>query len=244
MPFELPDEAAADTGDPFTDALVRSYQYQPGDGGPRDRHTAGQILSWFTEAKTRCEWTARLMPLSRVSGWSRHRDEISDDERRQFRIIAVRVEAGTREVTRWSQPLLYPRGQGRAVFLVRAIDGVAHLLVQAHPEYGLMDMVEMAPTVHLLPGAEPADIAEPLLRDALAPGAATVRHDAVLSEEGGRFYRALTRYQILEVGEDFPLDVPPNYCWMTVRQLTDLLRHGHYLNIEARSLLACLRSLC
>jgi oxidase EvaA len=28
-----------------------------------------------------------------------------------------------------------------------------------------------------------------------------------------------------------------------VRQLMDLLRHGHYLNIEARSLLACVHSL-
>jgi dTDP-4-dehydro-6-deoxy-alpha-D-glucopyranose 2,3-dehydratase len=29
-----------------------------------------------------------------------------------------------------------------------------------------------------------------------------------------------------------------------MRQLMDLLRHGHYLNIEARSLLACIHSLC
>jgi oxidase EvaA len=72
---------------------------------------------------------------------------------------------------------------------------------------------------------------------------ATVRYDQVLSEEGGRFYNALTRYQITEVGEEVPLDPPRNYCWMTVRQLMDLLRHGHYLNIEARSLLACLHSL-
>jgi oxidase EvaA len=244
MPFALPDEAATSGGEPFIDALIRSYQYQAGDAEPAALHTAGEILSWFTEAKTRCDWTARLVPLASVTGWSRTNDEITDDERRHFRIIAVRVEAGTREVARWTQPLLFPRGQGRAVFVARPIRGVVHLLVQARSEYGLMDLVEMAPTVHLLPGADICDVRESFLRDALAPGAARVRHDTVLSEEGGRFYDALTRYQIVEVGDDFPSDVPPNFCWMTVRQLTDLLRHGHYLNIEARSLLACLLSLC
>jgi oxidase EvaA len=247
MPFGLPDEAAASTGDPFRNALVRSYQYQhqgDGDVDTQPLHSAGEILSWFTEAKTRCDWTARLVPLARVAGWSRDDDEISDDEGRHFRIVAVEVEAGTREVKRWTQPLLYPRGVGRAVFLVRPINGVMHLLVQARPESGLMDMLEMAPSVHLLPGEDLSEVPESFPRDALTSAEAVTHYDRVLSEEGGRFYNALTRYQIVEVGTDVPVDVPPDYCWMTVRQLVDLLRHGHYLNIEARSLLACMHSLC
>lgn len=243
MPFALPDEAEAESGDAFRDALVRSYQYQ--DAGRRALHTASEILSWFTEAKTRCEWTARLVPMTDVPGWSRDEWQITDDEERHFRIVAVEVAAGTREVTRWTQPLLYPRGEGRAVFVVRPINGVIHLLVRAQPEYGLMDLVEMAPTVHLHPGSDMSDVRESFLRESLAPGGgARMRYDHLLSEEGGRFHHALTRYQIAEVGEDFPLDVPPGFCWMTVRQLTDLLRHGHYLNVEARSLLTCLHSLC
>jgi oxidase EvaA len=242
MPFELPDEEAP-SGDAFRDALVRSFQVQTGVGGA-ELHTAGEILSWFTEAKTRCDWTARLVPLAKVTGWTQTADEIADLDDRHFRIIAVSVEAGTREVQRWTQPLLYPRGQGLAVFVVRPIRGVLHLLVQARPEHGLMDLVEMAPTVHLLPGTDPDALPDPFLRDVLAAGSARTRFDTVLSEEGGRFYHALTRYRVVEVGADVPIDVPPNYCWMTVRQLGDLLRHGHYLNIEARSLLACLHSLC
>ncbi|SFX77463.1 NDP-hexose 2,3-dehydratase family protein (plasmid) [Streptomyces atratus] len=241
MPFPLPDESQLPTGDPFRDALIRSCQYQ--QDGVETRHTSGEILSWFTEAKTRCHWTARLTPLAKVSGWTRDDVEIADEHRQHFRIVAVSVEAGTREVQRWTQPLLFPRGEGRAVFIVRIIDGVLHVLVQGRPEYGLMDLVEMAPTVHLLPGTGVSAVEDPFLREVLVSRTATVRYDQVLSEEGGRFYNALTRYQITEVGEEVPLDPPRNYCWMTVRQLMDLLRHGHYLNIEARSLLACLHSL-
>ncbi|CCH33149.1 NDP-hexose 2,3-dehydratase family protein [Actinosynnema sp. NPDC047251] len=243
MPFAVPDEAAASTGEPFRDALINSYQYQPEETGAPALHTASEILSWFTEAKTGCDWSARLAPLDAVPGWSRDDREIGDDAGEDFRIIGVSVEAGTREVKSWTQPLLFPRGQGRAAFLARPIDGVLHLLVQARPEHGLLDMVEMAPTVHLLLGEDLSDV-PPFVRDALASDGAKVRYDNVLSEEGGRFFNALTRYQVIEVGEDVPVEVPPNFCWLTVRQLIDLLRHGHYLNIEARSLLACIHSLC
>ena len=34
----------------------------------------------------------------------------------------------------------------------------------------------------------------------------------------------------------------PGYRWVTPAQLTELLRHSHYVNIQTRSLLACLRS--
>ncbi|QFU89748.1 NDP-hexose 2,3-dehydratase family protein [Amycolatopsis sp. YIM 10] len=244
MPFGLPDEAEAVKGDAFSEALVRSYQYQDDEADTHALHTPGEILSWFTEAKTRCDWTARLVPLAKVSGWSRDEHGIADQEGRQFRIVAVEVHAGTREVQRWTQPLLHPRGQGRAVFVIRPINGVIHLLVQARPEFGLMDMLEMAPTVHLLPGQDVAAVRDSFLRDVLTGCSVTTRYDRVLSEEGGRFYNALTRYQIVEADEDFPIEVPPDFCWMTVRQLMDLLRHGHYLDIEARSLLACLHSLC
>jgi dTDP-4-dehydro-6-deoxy-alpha-D-glucopyranose 2,3-dehydratase len=220
-----------DTGaNSFQEALARSYQ---GDGA---LHTTGEILSWFTEAKTRCDWAARLTSLDTVEGWTRDTHEIAGTG---FRIIGVSVRAGTREVKSWSQPLLYPTGQGHAMFLARPSDGVLHLLVRARPEYGLLDMVEMAPTLHVLAGED--EEPDPFVRDALT--SSTVRYDQVLSEEGGRFYHALTRYRIVEVGDDVPLDVPPHFRWMTVRQLLDLLRHGHYLDIEARSLLACLHGL-
>lgn len=241
MPFMLPDRADAESQDPFRRALARSYHHLSSEGSGGPLHEMGDVLSWFIEAKTGCDWTSRLVPLKNVTGWTSTDEEITDG--RHFRIMAVEVESGTREVRSWGQPLLQPHSRGRAAFLVRPIDGVLHLLVQARPEPGLLDQVEMAPTVQLLPGADEAESLEPFVRDALASDSLTVRYDQVLSEEGGRFHQALTRYQLLEVGGDVPVEAPPNYRWLTVGQVLDLLRHGHYLNIEARSLIACLHSL-
>jgi oxidase EvaA len=231
---------------PFTDALLRSY----GAGGHDDAPsllTRDEVLSWFTERKTRCEWSARLSSLASGTRWSRNADELADNDRQRFRVVAVRVRAGNREVTQWTQPLLAPRGEGLAVFLARPIDGVLHLLVQARPEPGLLDIVEMAPTIQLPPavdttsGLSTVDEPSALYLGTIDP--AQIRFDALLSEEGGRFYHAQTRYQVIDVGPDFPVEVPENFCWVTVQQLTELLRHGHYLNVEARSLLACVHSL-
>lgn len=231
------DAARADADPAFAAAMTASYDPQ----APA-LHPLASVLSWFTDAKTRRVWTARLVPLQGLPGWTRTDDEITDDTGRDFRIIAVRVAAANREVPGWSQPLLYPRGEGLAVFVTRRIRGVLHLLVHARSEFGLLDAVEMAPTVQLTSGEDPA-VVDSFVRDFATAGRGRVVHETVQSEEGGRFHHALTRNRIVEVGDEFPVDVPPDFCWVTTGQLLELLRHGHYVNVEARSLLACLHSL-
>nr|WP_274389157.1 NDP-hexose 2,3-dehydratase family protein [Streptomyces taklimakanensis] len=99
-----------DTGDdPFLRALARSYR-DPAVG----RHGEQEVRTWLNDAKSRCAWNVRLLPLAEVGGWSRTAWELTDDAGRDFRIIAVRVTAGDREVANWSQPLLAPRGPGLA----------------------------------------------------------------------------------------------------------------------------------
>ena len=63
------------------------------------------------------------------------------------------------------------------------------------------------------------------------------------SEEGGRFLNAQSRYLIVEADEaTAPMTRPPGYRWVTPGQLTALVRHGHYVNVQARTLLACLHA--
>ena len=168
-------------------------------------------------------------------------DEIGHEMGKYFTVIAADVSASNREVTRWTQPLLAPVERGLVAFLARPIDGVLHLLMQAKTEAGVFDFTELAPTVQCMPGNTgdlPVHRRPRYLDVVLGADPAAIRYDVVQSEEGGRFYHADNRYQIVEVGEDFPLDVPDEYRWMTVRQVTELLQHSNYVNIQARSLLA------
>jgi oxidase EvaA len=112
---------------------------------------------------------------------------------------------------------------------------VLHVLVQARVEPGLADEVELAPTVQ----ATADTVAAPFLTEVRRPDPARVRFRAVLSEEGGRFLNAENDYLIVETEQRAE---PPGFRWMTPAQLANLVRRSHYVNVQARSLLACLNA--
>ena len=61
------------------------------------------------------------------------------------------------------------------------------------------------------------------------------------SEAGGRFFQEQNLNIIVEVGEEFPIDVDENYCWLTLNQMMSFVTYNNYLNIAARSLLSAIR---
>jgi len=236
LPFAPPDPDAGLRRPGFGRSLA------PDPGG----HEIADLLSWFTEAKTRYFLHAERVPLRALPGWHQTATEIAHDEDRYFRVIAAAVAATNREVAQWSQPLIEPLADGLVALLVTEIDGVLHALMHIRVEPGYLDIIEMAPTVQCtvanyrgLPGA----YRPPFLDQVLAAAPAQILYDTLLSEEGGRFYHAQNRYQIIEVAE--PVAPPPDadFRWVTLGQLGELLRHSHYLNVQARSLVASLHSL-
>ncbi len=243
LPFAGPGLAAlaASARDDFTAALLRSCDEEEGA-----LHPTGDILSWITGTRTRHDITVRRIPLRSVRDWQRTERGIEHVSGRYFRVLGVDVQAGGREVRRWSQPMLQPCGDGVAAFLVRRIGGVLHLLVQARVEPGFLDVAELAPTVQCTPDNYrhlPRPAQPPFLAEVLDAPAGRVRFDTVLSEEGGRFYHARTRYLVVETDTEARPEDHPDHRWMPLHQLLELLRHSHYVNVQARSLVACLHSL-
>lgn len=205
-----------------------------------------ELHSWITEQRSRHAVRAECVPLDGIPGWKRGETVIEHEAGRYFKVVAVNVTAGNREVTGWTQPLFEPVGLGVAAFLLREFDGVPHLLVHARVEGGFLDTVELGPTVQYTP-TNYAHLAErdrpPFLDEVLASGADRIRYEAVHSEEGGRFLNAESRYLIVEADErTAPQDPPPGYAWATPAQLTSLVRHSHFINVQARTLLACLEA--
>ncbi len=204
-------------------------------------HNLAQVLSWFTEAKVTHELHRERVPLNAVDGWTEYGDVVSHDKELFFDIIGVDVEASNREVGSWSQPMLAPRGHGIAAFLTRRIDGVLHVLVRAMTEAGTSDVVELGPTVQGNPDNYPG-MRLPFLDEVLTAPPERIRWDVRLSEEGGRFYHAETRYMMVEAGNEVPAVAPDGFMWLSVGQLAELVRYHNYVNVEARTLLCCLHA--
>jgi oxidase EvaA len=211
---------------------------RPEDGA---LHTVTDIGSWLTANKAGCDLVQQRIPLGDVDGWRRTDDDIAHTNGDFARVVAVDVRAASREVSRWTQPLVAPVAPGLLVLLTRRVEGVLHLLVQARPAPGAVDMVEVAPTVHCVPHTyRDVDRARwPRFLDHVTqadPG--QIRYDVWLSEEGGRFLSAKNRYLVIEVDDDFGLDMYDSYCWATVSQLMLLLRAGNCVSVETRTLLS------
>jgi oxidase EvaA len=218
-----------------------------GDGREVALHPDVELLSWFTAQRASYDVHAIRVPLAGLPGWVRGEYAIEHEQGRYFRVMAVSVAAGNREVTRWTQPLFEPCGAGVTAFLTRRFGGVWHVLVHARMEGGFLDTVELGPTVQYIPSnyAHLTAVRRPQFLDiVLAADPARIRYQAVHSEEGGRFRNAVSRYLVVEADEtQAPLDPPPGYFWVSPGQLTSLVRHNHYVNVQARTLLACLNAM-
>ena len=198
-----------------------------------------QILSWITSLKCEYELEVRRIDMSEVDDWVVDDYKIHHKDHKFFQIIAAEVAISNREVKTWYQPLVQPVQQGLVAFIVKKINGVHHFLVQAKVESGNFDVVEMAPTVQCLTGSYHDTKHElPFLRDVLEATPEQIRIDTLQSEEGGRFWHEQNRNVVIEVGEEFPIEVPRNYIWMTLQQLITFLEFNNYLNIQARSLVS------
>lgn len=204
-------------------------------------YSESEIIHWFTNLKTRYDLNISSLPLHAVRDWVIEEDVIRHRDNKYFSVIGMRVQISNREVTSWDQPLIAPVQEGICAFIVRKINGVLHFLVQAKVESGNFDILEMAPTVQCLTGSyQNAHSREtlPYLDFVLTAPKEAFLYDTLQSEEGGRFYREQNRNCMLLVGEDFPVETPPGYTWMTLNQLKTFIRFNNYLNIQARSLIA------
>lgn len=215
------------------------------DGEHQALHSDRAVLSWLTGQRAVRQLRVDSVPLTAVRGWTRTKTSISHDEGRFFRVVAVSVQAGNREVGSWTQPLFEPVERGVTAFLTRRIGGVVHLLAQARAEGGMTGSIELAPTVQCSPGNYTGLPPEqrPLFVDLVQRAAPSrVRYRAVHSEEGGRFRAAESAYLVVEATEqEAPDEAPPGYLWITPGQLAALTRRGSHVNVQARTLLACLR---
>jgi dTDP-4-dehydro-6-deoxy-alpha-D-glucopyranose 2,3-dehydratase len=200
-----------------------------------------QIISWLTNLKSRCDLFVKRIPLKSVDHWAFDGMSIRHDDNKYFSVVGVKVEIGNREVVAWDQPMIKPAQEGIIAFIAKPINGVYHFLVQAKLEAGNFDIIELAPTVQCLTGNYrngQNEYAVPFINEVLNAPREKIWYSAMQSEEGGRFYKEQNRNMIIEVGNDFPVNVPEKYCWMTLNQLLTCIMFNNYLNIAARSLIS------
>lgn len=207
-------------------------------------HTMNEHLSWLTNLKAMADLTISYKPVKELQGWEERDMEIARPDGKFFRVMGVNVTIANREVASWCQPLVQPMQQGICAFIIKKIGDVYHFLVHAKLECGNFDVYELAPTVQCLTGnvLEVSPENRPAFADyVMNAKPEQIHYDTLQSEEGGRFYHEQNRNMIVEVGDEFPIELPEEYHWMTLGQIFEFLRFNNYINIQARSLIAAIK---
>jgi oxidase EvaA len=197
-------------------------------------------MTWITDQKEIFTLDVRRISLLEMDDWVSDGGSIRHRDGSYFRILGLSVQAASREVGRWTQPMLEPVPGNLVAFICQERCGVLQFLVQAMVQPGSTDRLELAATIQLAPGYNQVAGELPPLAEYLESPASLVRSKSVQSEDGGRFYRADTTHLVIEVPETHRIDAPDNYRWMTLGLLSRLTHSGYYVNVEARSLMACL----
>jgi len=209
-------------------------------------HSIESIISWITKHKAFAELEVNQIPLNSIKDWMKDDETIYHKDHKYFSVIGVRAEIGNREVHSWTQPLVKSAQEGLIAFIIKKINGVLHFLVQVKLESGNFDIIELAPTVQCLTGnyrkgKNEYEVA--FIDYVLNPEAnnAKVLYATFQSEEGGRFFKEQNKNMLIEVGDDFDVNVPDKYIWMTLNQIKTFIKFNNYLNIQSRSLLSAVK---
>lgn len=116
---------------------------------------------------------------------------------------------------------------------------MTHFLVQALPEPGCFDGIELGPSIQL--DAAKGEKGKNCIEGLLEQPNTEVCCDVLLSEEGGRFYHEQNRNLLLRVSREQLKDLPENYFLLDYRTLNMLCQINNCLNIQLRNLLSLLR---
>jgi hypothetical protein len=133
----------------------------------------------------------------------------------------------TREVETWVQPLMRIRHKARFTQCVREWQGEKQVLISINTEFGVDGGKVAMPSFSSYKGANGYN------------SIYTVKNLAGVeqSEEGGRFYRSTSIYEVVLVAPDMPIS--RNQFWLNISEFKQLLKTSNTAGIQLR----CMASL-
>lgn len=220
------------------EALFRSYE------APEHLHvsTDEEIAGRLRHMRESFPFAVRVISLSYAQEWMAGRVPVLSGPCGSFEVRHFQIRTSEREVDFWDQPLIASIEEGVAVLLAREINGVLHFLFRCSAEIGFRECFQYGPSIQSS-GGVPAIVAG-LDQEDDALRAALQRAEPLLtslhSDEGGRFYRCVSRYSIMLLDSAEEVSSAESMSWMSLRQIERFSRQKGFFSNEARSVISML----
>lgn len=203
-----------------------------------DDNNTPELYQYINNYKMFDESESKLVPLYSLESWETKDNEFVCKYPYSFKVVFCDIEIEGREVTHWTQPLFEATGIATFGLFTCVDNGIRKFLVQAKPEIGCFDKIELAPSVQREYICTEKMNAVDNLFDQLVQDKKGIKFDTVLSEEGGRFYHEQNRNVIIEIDKNDLPELPGGYFWTTYKVLNKLVQVNNCLDIQLRNLLS------
>ena len=181
-------------------------------------------------------------PLNRLTRWRIGDAEIAPLNDAGYKVIQLRVRASDREVFEWDQPMIQTLDTGLVLLLIRRADDGYQICLEFKSELGNEKGVLLGPSLSLHNVAHLERHAA--IAAVCADRAAHCLASHHCSEEGGRFYRSVNEYRIVDVSN---VDVGAmnqtlgdSHTWVDLDVAIDLYDAIHVLSDDCRGVLSVL----
>ena len=195
------------------------------------------------------DWVAALNRDARVSikecesgdnsfwGYDDYVGEIHNRKRSFFSITGIQRYENNRLVA--EQPIIVQPEIGYLGIICKEIDGVINFLMQAKIEPGNVNVIQISPTIQATKSnytRRHGGVLPNYFNYFYNSKNYTVIYDQIQSEQAGRFYKKRNRNIIMLLDED--IEVLPNYRWMTLGQIKQLMKIDNLVNMDTRTVLS------
>ena len=215
----------------FASSLTRENQFQ----------SFRTFHEWLNERCRPEEFKVEQVPLDEMEKWSLDKEGVrfSHESGRFFHIEGIHVKTNFGGEHEWDQPIINQPEIGFLGFISRVFNGIRYFLMQAKMEPGNINTLQISPSLQATKsnftqvhkGKRPT-----FLEFFNGEKQVKILTDHLQTEQGGRFYQKRNRNIVIEINED--IELPDEFCWLTLGELKALLREDNVLNMDTRSVLS------
>lgn len=209
-------------------------------------NSTAELLGWIQELNTSTYVKIEETSIADDPFWfyDDYRGEILNRKRSFFSVLGMRYFLNERFVL--EQPIILQKEIGYLGIIVKEIDGVLNFLMQAKIEPGNINHIQISPTIQATKsnftrvhgGRLPYyfEYFEQARKNGI------VIYDQIQSEQGSRFDGKRNRNIILFLEKE--IEIHPNYRWMTLGQIKELMKIDNLVNMDTRTVLSGIPFIC
>jgi oxidase EvaA len=197
---------------------------------------------WRSEQLQRSRFQCVPTTFSDVGEWSLTDGRLRHRTGGFFSILGIQVQSGYAGLDGLTQPMIDQPEIGILGCLTQKRGGVLHLLAQMKTEPGNVGVAQLAPTFQCTVsnytgkhGGTPAPYLEWFNDTTLAANIS----DSCQSEQGSRFLGKRNRNMVRMLPDDIEIPADGAWRWLRMQDVFALLNLDHWVNTDARSVLAC-----